>query len=77
VVWHKAEQIDLVSPGRGAVSASFELSETPSAEIRAATLGGEKHLASFDVEILGTASEVVAHVGRVVHVRRRREAGAN
>lgn len=75
VVWDKAASIEFVRPGRGTVSAVFELPEARVAEIREeADLGG-KVLPRFEVAVLDAAGEPVARVEKVLYVRRRRPEG--
>jgi len=72
IVWDKSACIDFVHPGRGRVSAHFEISDERLEEIRRATAGGEKYLPEWQLEVKGEAGEVVAHVHKTLYVRRKR-----
>ena len=76
LVWDQAGAIDFVRPGRGTVSARFELSDAAVAAVRAAAEGGEKHLQWFETEIRDGSGELVARVRKQVYVRRKRDKGA-
>src|SRR5688572_6524224 len=47
-VWDQAARIDFVAPGRGTVSARFELPDERVAAIRAQTTAGDKVLPEFE-----------------------------
>lgn len=68
-VWDRSARIDYRRPGRGTVTARFELDEARLAAIRAATAGGDKHLECFEVAIRDGDGEVVAVVERTLYIR--------
>lgn len=71
VVWDKAASIDFKKPGRGLVSAEFELSEERLAEIRGVVDSGEKMEPEFVVQIRDEAGDVVAEVKKTLYIRRK------
>jgi len=71
VVWDKAATIRFRRPGRGPVTARFEISPHRVAEIRAAADAGEKVEPVFSARVLDERGELVAEVEKVLHVRRR------
>ena len=71
VVWDRAAHIDFLRPGRGRVTASFELSPAMIDTVIAATAGGEKHEPTWPVEVRDEAGEVVARVAKTLYVRRK------
>ena len=74
VVWDKAACIEFLRPGRGTVTAAFELPTERVEDIRrAADLGG-KVLPRFTVEVLDQERQPIARVEKTLYVRRRREA---
>ncbi|MCH8498955.1 MAG: DUF4442 domain-containing protein [Marinobacter sp.] len=75
VVWDKAASIDFVRPGRGTVTAHFELTDARLAEIRDATANGDKVLPEWSVDILDETGERVARVHKVLYVRRKPKKG--
>lgn len=75
VVWDKAAEIEFVRPGRGTVSASFDLDDATVETIRAATADGSKHLHWFTTDVLDASGELVARVRKQIYVRRKRRAG--
>jgi len=74
VVWDKAASIDFVSPGRGTVSAKFQLSDQRLAQIRAAAEGDDKVFPEFDVDVVDAKGGLVARVHKVLYVRKKRPA---
>lgn len=69
LVWDQAACIEFVAPGRGTVSARFELPEARVAAIRAEAEGGAKVLPEFGGEITDRAGVVVARVRKTLYVR--------
>jgi acyl-coenzyme A thioesterase PaaI-like protein len=72
VVWDKSAHIEFLQPGRGTVTAHFELTDECLEEIRQATADGEKHLPTWNVDIIGEDGHVVARVHKVLYVRKKR-----
>lgn len=73
VVWDKSAAIDFLAPGRGRVWARFELNEGDLEHILKMTDGGDKHLHLFTVDVRDDAGMTVAHVEKIVYVRRKRK----
>lgn len=70
-VWDKAASIDFIRPGRGRVTAYFEVTDAALEQIRRATAGGEKHFHDFEVRIEDAGGEPVARGVRTLYVRRK------
>lgn len=70
-VWDKSAQIGFVRPGRGRVSATFQIQPGKVAEIREAAEAGETVEPMFTVEVTDESDNVVARVTKTVHVRKR------
>lgn len=75
VVWDKAGEIEFVRPGRGTVSANFDLDDATVETIRAATADGSKHLHWFTTDVVDASGELVARVRKQIYVRRKRRSG--
>jgi acyl-coenzyme A thioesterase PaaI-like protein len=71
-VWDKKASIDFISPGRSHVTAKFILTEEKIAEIKTATVNGEKYLPEFEVEIFNNEKKLIARVHRTVYVKRKK-----
>jgi hypothetical protein len=71
VVWDKWASIRFRRPGRGTVSAAFNVPDAVAAEVRARADRGETVEPSFQVEVKDGAGQVVAVVEKLLHVRRR------
>ncbi len=72
VVWDTRGEIEFVRPGRGVLTAHFEVSPAKVQELRERAHGGAKVLEWFATEITDAAGEVVARVRREVYVREKR-----
>ncbi|WP_435104414.1 DUF4442 domain-containing protein [Arhodomonas sp. AD133] len=68
-VWDHSARIEYRRPGRGTVTARFELDPERLARIRAAAESGEKLLEDFTVAIRDNEGEVVAAVERTIYIR--------
>jgi hypothetical protein len=68
-VWDQAGRIDYLAPGRGTVTARFELTDARLAEIRAQADSGEKILPEFDVDIVDEVGIAIARVRKTIYVR--------
>lgn len=71
VVWDRSATIEFLRPGRGTVSASFELSESRVDEIRRGADQGEKVLPRFDVVVHDAEGQPVARIEKLLYVRRK------
>jgi hypothetical protein len=71
VVWDKAASIDFKKPGKGRVHAVVQLTDAVVASIREKTAGGTPCRPEFAIDIRDDAGDVVATVGKVLHVRRQ------
>jgi acyl-coenzyme A thioesterase PaaI-like protein len=71
VVWDKSASIDFLKPGRGTVTARFEVTDEQLATIRAEVDRAGKSHPRFEALVRDDAGEVVARVGKLLSVRRR------
>jgi acyl-coenzyme A thioesterase PaaI-like protein len=72
VVWDTRGEIEFVRPGRGVLTARFEVPAATTARIRERAHGGAKVLEWFETEITDATGETVARVRREVYVREKR-----
>ena len=70
VVWDKAGNIRFLKPGRGTLTARFELTQAMLDEAMAQTADGSKHEPTFAVEITDAKGLPVARVEKTLHIRR-------
>lgn len=70
-VWDRAATIEFLRPGRGFVTAVFELTPARIAATLEATAGGEKYQPTWPVEVRDESGEVVARVMKTLYVRRK------
>ncbi|KRB39056.1 DUF4442 domain-containing protein [Microbacterium sp. Root180] len=72
VVWDTRGEIEFVKPGRGVLTAHFEVTRERAQELRERARGGAKVLEWFETEITDAAGDVVARVRREVYVREKK-----
>lgn len=72
IVWDKAASIKFVRPGRGKVTAIFHIPQERVNEIRSAADQGEKVEPLFTVDVLDEQGQVVAHVEKLLYVRKKK-----
>lgn len=70
-VWDKAACVSFVRPGRGTVCATFHVPPGKVEEIRRRADAGEVLQPTFEVDVLDETGQVVAHVEKVLHIRKR------
>lgn len=71
IVWDKSASIDFEKPGRGTVRAEFRLSQRRIAAIRTAANSQYKVEPLFEVDVRDEEGDVVAHVEKLLYVRRK------
>jgi len=76
VVWDTRGEIEFVKPGRGVLTAEFEVTREKADELRARAAGGAKVREWFDTVITDSDGDVVARVRREVYVREKKRVTA-
>lgn len=76
LVWDTRGEIEFVKPGRGVLTAHFQVPREMAQELRERARGGAKVLQWFETEITDREGDIVARVRREVYVREKRSAGA-
>ena len=71
IVWDKAANIKFVSPGCRAVNATFHIPQERIDQIRVAATREGKIEPIFEVDVLDDQGQVVAHVDKLLYVRRK------
>ena len=74
IVWDTVQKIRYLTPGRGTVRATFQLTLQQIAEAREHTVDGAKYEPVYTVDIVGEDGKVVATVEQTLYIRRKREA---
>lgn len=72
IVWDKAGRVDYIKPGKGVVTARFQLHDAWLDEVRAATAGGDKYLPELEVDVVDSQGDVVARVHKTLYIRRKK-----
>ena len=71
IVWDQAAKIEFLKPGKGAVHASFELSQEQIDDIINAAESGNKVLKDFVVDVKDREGDVVARITKTLYVRKK------
>jgi len=72
IIWDKAASIEFKRPGRGKVSAVFEISLERLAEIKELVERQEVKTFTFEAQITDQQNETVAKLEKVVYIRKKR-----
>ncbi len=72
IVWDKAANIQFKRPGRGRVKARFHIPAERVEQIRMDADQAGKIEPTFSVDVLDEQGEVVAHVEKLLYVRRKK-----
>jgi len=70
VVWDKAAAIRFRAPGRGRVTAQFDVTDAMVEEVLRATANGERFEPTYTVLVKDAAGKLVAEVDKTLHIRR-------
>lgn len=73
VVWDKAGAVRFLKPGRGTLTARFEVTQAMVDEAVAKTAGGEKFEPTYAVELKDRDGTVVATVEKTLYIRRKKD----
>lgn len=71
IVWDRSAHIDFLQPGRGRVTALFELTPEMIAAVLEGTADGRKFLPTWTVEVRDEAGQAIARVAKTLYVRRK------
>ena len=71
IVWDKAAAIQFLRPGRGHVRAHFHIPAEEIARVKAIADAGGKTEPEYDVDVVDEAGAIIAHVHKVLYVRRK------
>ncbi len=71
IVWDKSARIDFIKPGKGTVTARFQVDRALIDKIVAETAEGRKYLPELTVDITDETGETVARVFKTLHIRRK------
>lgn len=71
IVWDKSANIQFIKPGRGTVAAEFRITPELVDDLRARADAGEKIEPTLAVDVRGEDGEVVAHVDKLLYVRKK------
>lgn len=73
LVWDVGVEAQFIKPGKGKITADFQVADETWDLIRRKTANGDKYFHWFDVEITDELGETVAIIRRQVYFRKKRE----
>lgn len=68
-VWDQSASIHFKRPGKGKVTANFQLTDEMVEEAKRQTAQGEKYLPTYQVAVVDEKNEVVAEVSKTLYIR--------
>ncbi|TFH01474.1 MAG: DUF4442 domain-containing protein [Calditrichales bacterium] len=71
IVWDKAAHIDFIKPGKGTVTARFDIDDTHLENILKQTRDGQKHLEDFEVRVVDGSGDTIAHIIKTLYIRKK------
>ena len=71
VVWDKSAAIQFLRPGRGKVMGRFHIPQERVEQIRSEADRSEKVEPTFSADVMDVRGQVVAHVDKLLYVRRK------
>ena len=71
VVWDKYPEIDFLSPGKGTMTAFFEIDHQTIEQLREKAQDNQKHLPVFHTSVIDEDGKVVATVKKILYVRKK------
>ncbi|QJR13925.1 DUF4442 domain-containing protein [Usitatibacter palustris] len=72
IVWDKAGQIRFIKPGKGTITANFEITQAMVDEAIAKTANGDKFEPTYGVDLVNGEGETVARVEKTLHIRKKK-----
>ena len=72
VIWDKSAEIDFVSPGKGTMTAVFEIDHQTIEQLREQAQDNQKHLPVFHTCVFDEDGQVVATVKKTLYLRKKR-----
>lgn len=75
IVWDKAASIQFLKPGCGTVTATFHIPQARVEELRHAADTSRKIEPTFSVDVLDAQGQAVAHVEKLLYVRKKNRLG--
>lgn len=71
VVWDSSAKIKFITPGRGKVTANFQIDDERLASLKEQAASGEKMLEKFHVDVLDENDTPVARVHKTLYIRKK------
>ncbi len=72
MVWDQSAQIEFIKASKKKVASIIKISDEDLAAIKRHTANGEKYFAEFLLELRDEDAELIARVGKVIYVRKKR-----
>ena len=71
IVWDQAAKIEFLKPGKGAMHASFELTQEQIDDIISVAKSGDKVLKDFVVDVKDKEEHVVARITKTLYIHKK------
>ena len=73
IVWDQGASIEFLKPGKGKMTAHFQLTESQLEEVRENAEDGEKYTPTWPIEVVDEGGEVVARIQKTLYIRKKRQ----
>ena len=71
IVWDQAASIEFLKPGKGKMTAHFQVTEIQLEEVRRNTEDGQKYTPVWPIEVVDEAGETVARIQKTLYIRKK------
>lgn len=71
IVWDKAATIDFIKPGKGTVTATFNIAQETISEILSKTSEGQKYICDLTVDVKDEQQDTVCRVVKTLYIRKK------
>lgn len=72
IVWDKAATIEFLRPGKGTVTAAFNIDRDTISQILRNTADGKKYICDLTVDVKDEQQETVSRVVKTLYIRKKR-----
>lgn len=72
IVWDKAATIEFIRPGKGTVTAAFNVDRNTISTILRNTSEGQKYICDLTVDVKDEQQEIVSRIVKTLYIRKKR-----
>lgn len=70
-IWDKSAAIDFIKPGKGKVTAEFEITDAMIEDIKSKTESGDKYLPTYCIEVKDQDRQTICKVEKTLYIKKK------